>query len=139
MLFQRRKKVQIHSYSATGDCDKTASCVNTPIDINVTHSEMKSLSWSYFIESIVTYYLCESQSQSAELSVHKVDGYFSLTSPFMDCFDSTLQNCCHEQISLIFVTRKKRFSTKSILYAREPTKLTKVSTAAKYLGMILTL
>ena len=137
MLFQRRKKkVKIHSYSATGDCDKTASCVNTPIDINVTHSEMKSLSLSYFIESNVTYYLCESQSQPSLyrvngplLSVHKVDGYFSLASPFMDCFDSTLQNCCHEQISLIFVTRKKQFSTKSILY----------STPAKHIGVILTL
>ena len=53
--------------------DKTVSHVNTLIDINATHTEMKwLLPLNYVnnsIESIIIYYLCQLQSQSSSYRV----------------------------------------------------------------------
>ena len=53
--------------------DKTVSHVNTLIDINATHTEMKwLLPLNYVnnpIESIIIYYLCQLQSQSSSYHV----------------------------------------------------------------------
>ena len=57
------------------DCDNTVSRVNTLIDIHATHSDMKSLSLSQrvntLIETNVAYYLCQLQSKSL---AHHVNG-----------------------------------------------------------------